>query len=144
MQCSRRSDMKSQEASPAALAGEEPIELWRATPMKQMKDEWPRMRTKLIFPDSYDRWFDFALSEWDLKAAAWEDFHPHSETNIVLEGELHIECDGRTVVLHPGDTARVASGRIGRYWAPVYARMLAIYGPNPDGLQSSAFKYEEL
>jgi uncharacterized cupin superfamily protein len=136
--------VETQDASAEDLTTGGPIELWRATPMKQMKDEWTRMRTKLIFPDSYDRWSDFALSEWDLKEAAWEDFHPHSETNVVIEGELHIECEGQTVVLHPGDVARVSPGKTGRYWAPVYARMFAIYGPNPDGLVSSAFKYEEL
>ncbi|MFD1210495.1 cupin domain-containing protein [Arthrobacter sp. GCM10027362] len=122
----------------------EPIDFRAARPLKSMKPEWHRMRTRLIIPDSLDRWEGFALSEWELAGAAWEDFHPHSETNLVLEGELHIECEGRTVVLGPGDAARVNAGRTGRYWAPVYARMIAVYGPNPDGLESDSFKYSEI
>lgn len=125
-------------------AGTAPIDFWAARPMENMKPEWRRMRTRLITPESLDRWEGFALSEWELSGAAWEDFHPHSETNLVLEGELHIECAGRTVVLGPGDSARVNAGRTGRYSAPVYARMIAIYGPNPDGLESDAFKYSEI
>ncbi|WP_227007921.1 hypothetical protein [Pseudarthrobacter sp. AB1] len=49
-----------------------------------------------------------------------------------------------TVILKPGDSARVNPGRAGRYWAPVYARMVTIYGPNPEGLESHSFKYSEL
>ena len=63
---------------------------------------------------------------------------------VVLEGELHIESQGTTVVLRPGDSARVNPGGVGRYWAPVYARMITIYGPNPEGLESHSFKYSEV
>jgi ethanolamine utilization protein EutQ (cupin superfamily) len=123
----------------------EPINFWASQPLKSMKQEWQRMRTRLITPDSLDGcWEGFALSEWELAGAAWEDFHPHSETNFVLEGELHIECEGQTVILGPGDTARVNAGRVGRYWAPKYARMVAVYGPNPEGLDSDSFKYSEI
>ncbi|MCG2624798.1 cupin domain-containing protein [Arthrobacter sp. I2-34] len=128
----------------SVAADVQPVDFWASRPMENMKPEWRRMRTRLITPESLDRWEGFALSEWELSGAAWQDFHPHSETNLVLEGELHIECDGQTVVLGPGDAARVNAGRIGRYWAPVYARMIAIYGPNPDGLESDAFKYSEI
>jgi hypothetical protein len=120
------------------------IDFWAARPLQNMKPEWSRMGTRLICPDSLDKWDGFALSEWELSAASWEDFHPHSETNFVVAGELHIECDGQIVVLGPGDAARVNAGRVGRYWAPVYARMVAVYGPNPDGLESNAFKYTEI
>ncbi|MEO8282999.1 MAG: cupin domain-containing protein [Pseudarthrobacter sp.] len=89
-------------------------------------------------------WNDFILSEWELEPCAWEDFHPHTETTFVLEGELHIQSEGETVILKPGDSARVNPGRAGRYRAPVYARMVTIYGPNPEGLGSHSFKYAEL
>lgn len=74
------------------------------------------------------------LSEWELQAAGWTDLHPHTETNLVIEGELHVECGGVTVVASTGDTVTVPAGQVGRYWAPNYARMFAIYGPNPDAL----------
>ncbi|TFC29363.1 cupin domain-containing protein [Cryobacterium sp. TMT1-3] len=112
--------------------------------MKPMKDEWPRLRCRFINADPIGAWDDVILSEWELDACGWEDFHPHTETNFLLEGELHIETDGTTVVLKPGDSARVNPGRTGRYWAPVYARMFTIYGPNPQGLESHSFRYFEL
>jgi hypothetical protein len=34
----------------------------------------------------------------------------------------------------------VRAGHLGRYIVKDYARMLAIYGPNPDGAQSSGFR----
>jgi quercetin dioxygenase-like cupin family protein len=68
--------------------------------------------------------------------AGWTDHHPHTETNVVLDGRLHVECQGVTVVAGPGDTVQVPAGRAGRYWAPEYARMLAVYGPNPAAEES--------
>ncbi|WP_241983859.1 cupin domain-containing protein [Cryobacterium luteum] len=120
------------------------LDFWPAKPMKPMKDEWPRLRCRFINADPIGAWDDVILSEWELDACGWEDFHPHTETNFLLEGELHIETDGTTVVLKPGDSARVNPGRTGRYWAPVYARMFTIYGPNPLGLESHSFRYFEL
>jgi ethanolamine utilization protein EutQ (cupin superfamily) len=49
----------------------------------------------------------------------------------VLEGELHVEADGITVVAVPGALVRVPSGSRGAYRAPVFARMLSVYGPRP-------------
>jgi ethanolamine utilization protein EutQ (cupin superfamily) len=86
-------------------------------------------------------WAGVAVSEWELTAAAWTDRHPHDEINYVLEGELHVEADGETVVARAGDTVCVAAGSTGTYAAPVHARMLAIYGPNPDGAPSDSFAY---
>jgi D-lyxose ketol-isomerase len=102
------------------------------------------MRCRFINAISEGRWEDFILSEWELDACGWEDFHPHTETNFVLEGELHIESEGKTVILKPGDSARVNPGQLGRYWAPVYARMVTVYGPNPEGLESNSFRHFEL
>ena len=120
------------------------IDYWSTKLMKPMKDEWPRLRCRFINADPVGAWDDVILSEWELEACGWEDFHPHTETNFLMEGELHIETDGKTVILKPGDSARVNPGRTGRYWAPVYARMFTIYGPNPNGLESHSFRYFEL
>lgn len=112
--------------------------------MAPMKDQWQGLRCRFINSEPIEPWNEFILSEWELDACAWEDFHPHSETNFVLEGELHIESGGKTVILKRGDAARVNPGQVGRYWAPVYARMVTIYGPNPEGAESHSFRYFEL
>ena len=91
-----------------------------------------------------ESWSGFVLSEWELKGTGWADQHPHDETNIVVEGELHVECDGETVVVGPRGTVRVPAGKVGRYWAPVYARMFAIYGPNPTGAKTEYGEYWDL
>ncbi|WP_231391899.1 cupin domain-containing protein [Arthrobacter sp. 35W] len=129
--------------SPSLTTGEE-IDFWPAESLPFMKDEWPRLRCRFINSLPVGAWDDFILSEWDLRACGWEDFHPHTETNFVLEGELHVQTEGKTVILKPGDSARVNPGRTGRYWAPVYARMVTIYGPNPQGLESHSFRYFEI
>ena len=85
-------------------------------------------------------WVDVAIHEWELEGEGWEDLHPHDETTYLLAGELVIECEGDSVTLHPGDAAVVRGGHLGRYLAHGYARMLAIYGPNPSGAQSSRFR----
>ena len=89
-------------------------------------------------------WTGFALMEWQLTAAEWTDRHPHDEVNYVLVGELHVESDGETVVAGPGDTVVVPAGSLARYAAPAHARMLAIYGPNPDGRESGDFAFRRL
>lgn len=119
------------------------IDLWPAKPMKATRGEWPRMRCRFINADPVGAWDEFILSEWELKGCGWEDFHPHTETAFVVEGELHIESDNESAILRAGDSARVNAGRTGRYWAPVYARMLTTYGPNPEGLESHSFRYFE-
>lgn len=42
--------------------------------------------------------------------AGWTDHHPHTETNVVLDGRLHVESKGVTVVAGPGDTVQVPAG----------------------------------
>lgn len=85
-------------------------------------------------------WNDVAIHEWELEGEGWEDLHPHDETTYLLAGELVIESEGTSVTLHPGDAAVVRGGHLGRYLAQGYARMLAIYGPNPSGESSSRFR----
>ena len=120
------------------------IEFHAARELPLFKEEWPGMRNHAIYPILKEGWNDFLVAEWSLEGAAWEDFHPHPEYNYVLEGELHVTVDDETVILKKGDSAMTPAGKLGRYAAPVYARMLGVYGPNPEGEASSQFKYEDL
>lgn len=102
------------------------------------------MGSRWIFPPQPQGWTEFVLSEWELRSAGWADLHPHTETNVVVEGELHVECAGETVVAGAGDTVTVPAGVRGRYWAPDYARMIAVYGPNPDAQSTETGEYWEI
>ncbi len=82
--------------------------------------------------------------EWELRGESWTDEHPHDEFNYVLEGRLFVACDGETVEAVTGDVVRVPAGSVGRYWAPEYARMVAVYAPNPQGLESRVHAYARL
>ena len=55
------------------------------------------------------------IGEWSLTAAAWTDRHQHEETNWVLEGELHVTCDGRTAIVRPGQAVIIPPGALARY-----------------------------
>src|SRR5262245_53940832 len=86
----------------------------------------------------------YAISEWELTAVGFSDLHPPDKVGFVLADELHIEANGREVVGRAGDSIRVPAGSIGKYWAPQYARMIGIYGPNPEGAMSEYIKYWEI
>ena len=43
------------------------------------------------------------------------------EINYVIEGELHVDCDGSGSVVGPGDFVVVPAGSRARYAAPTYA-----------------------
>jgi mannose-6-phosphate isomerase-like protein (cupin superfamily) len=101
-------------------------------------------RCRWILGPPPEAWSDFVLSEWELERTGWSDLHPHDEINIVVEGELHVECEGETVVVGPRETVRVPAGKVGRYSAPVYARMIAVYGPNPTGAPTEFGEYWEV
>jgi len=126
-----------------ALNAEDPA-IYPASPLAASVSGAPRMKSRWIMPPAAEGWTNFVLSEWELRAAGWTDYHPHDETNVVIEGELHVESGGTTVVLRPGDTARVLAGQVGSYWAPVYARMIGVYGPNPSGAESDYVRYWEI
>lgn len=113
-------------------------------PNEPLTGDGPGMRGRGIVDPADAGWQDVAVMEWELTAAQWTDRHPHDELNFVLEGELHVEVDGTEVVAGVGDTVRVQGGSSGRYWAPVYARMLAVYGPNPEGAESDSFSLTQL
>ncbi len=62
------------------------------------------MPGRVIVAPSATGWHGIAMTEWELTDAEWSDSHPFDEYNFVLEGELHVEPDGRVVVAGPGDT----------------------------------------
>lgn len=94
----------------------------------------PSGNCRIIYGDPRGARTTPVLMEWELLAGEFSDEHPHDEFNIVIEGELHVDSDGRTVVAGVGDTVRVVAGSIGTYRAPEYARMLLVYDHNPAGL----------
>ncbi len=98
-----------------------------------MEADAPGVLSRPVGADADGAWHEPMVSEWELHGAGWEDCHPYSELNVVLEGRLHVESGGVEVVLDPGDAVVVAAGSTGRYWAPRHARMLSVYGPNPEG-----------
>jgi len=102
-----------------------------------------KAKCRVIQPPAPGGWSEPALFEWELTAETWTDEHPHTETNFVIEGELFVESGGVTVTAQAGDTVQVPAGAVGRYWAPRYARMLAIYGPS-DGKPSRVLAYGKL
>jgi ethanolamine utilization protein EutQ (cupin superfamily) len=88
-------------------------------------------------------WSEPAIFEWELTGESWTDRHPHSEYNFVIEGELFVESGGVTVEARAGDVVRTPAGSVGKYWAPNYARLIAIYGPSK-GQPSQNLAYEKL
>lgn len=84
------------------------------------------------------------VGEWSLTAAAWTDRHQHEEINHVLDGELHVTCEGETAVVGAGATVVVPAGSLARYEAPVFARMLFVYGPSADGHATADWGYDDL
>ena len=84
------------------------------------------------------------VGEWSLTRAAWTDRHRHEEISHVLEGELHVTCDGEKVVLPVGASVVVPAGSLARYEAPGFARMLFVYGPSVDGHATADWRYDDL
>ena len=100
-------------------------------------------KCRVITPAPKGGWSEPALFEWELSAESWTDEHPHSEYNFVIEGQLFVECGGVTIEAQTGDVVRVPAGAVGKYSAPKYARLLAIYGPSKGG-PSRTLGYEKL
>lgn len=92
-----------------------------------------------FLPASRAGWPQLAMGEWQLRATGFGDCHPYDEVNYVLEGELEVECDGEVVRAGAGEVIRVPAGSPAFYRAASFARMLYIYGPNPEGLPSDGF-----
>ena len=106
-------------------------------PKAELEDEHPGQRGRWIIPPRPEGWIGVVMGEWELTGVGWEDKHPNAETNYVLEGELHVEAGGKTVIARAGDAVQVPGGQVGRYWAPTYARMVAFHGPNPSGIDTA-------
>jgi hypothetical protein len=100
-------------------------------------------KCRAIMPSVQGARSEPALFKWELTAESWTDRHPHSEYNFVIEGHLFVASGGVTLEARTGDVVRVLAVAVGKYWAPKYARLLAIYGPS-DGGPSGAFGYEKL
>jgi mannose-6-phosphate isomerase-like protein (cupin superfamily) len=116
------------------------------TPTKYSRTELDgrdKPKCRVIRPPLQGGWTEPALFEWELSGESWTDQHPHSEYNFVIEGQLFVESGGVTVEALAGDVVRVPAGAVGKYWAPNYARLLAIYGPS-EGSPSRALGYEKL
>ena len=100
-------------------------------------------KCRVIIPPAQGSSSEPALFEWELTAESWTDEHPHCEYNFVIEGQLFVESGGVTVEARAGDVVRVPAGAVGKYWAPQYARLFAIYGPS-NGEPSRNLGYERL
>lgn len=119
-------------------------ELWSNAPLVEISPKTPRMKGRWIVAPRPEGWDKYALSEWELTAAGYADHHPHDEVSYIMEGELHIRVDDTTTVGRPGDAILVPAGSTGYYWAPKYARMLGIYGPNSAGDETESVEYWEI
>jgi len=108
------------------------------------KNDRPRMSSRWVHRPDPTGWEDPVIAEWELRAAGWADLHPYTETNFVLAGQLYVQSGDVTVVATKGDSVTVPAGHVGRYWAPVFARMIAIYGPNPQGTPTKPIEYWDL
>jgi mannose-6-phosphate isomerase-like protein (cupin superfamily) len=116
------------------------------TPTKYSRTDWSEHdspKCRVIIPPAQGGWSEPALFEWELTAESWTDEHPHSEYNFVIEGQLFVESGGMTVEARAGDVVRVPAGAVGKYSAPKYARLLAIYGPSKGGA-GRKLSYEKL
>lgn len=116
------------------------------TPTKYPRTDWRHggdPKCRVITPSEPGSRSEPALFEWELTAESWTDEHPHSEYNFVIEGQLFVESGGVTVEALAGDVVRVPAGAVGKYWAPTYARLLAIYGPSNGG-SGRSLGYEKL
>jgi quercetin dioxygenase-like cupin family protein len=111
-----------------------------ADPRDDTQDGTVGNRCRAIIAPHRSGWDQVAMGEWELSAQGFGDCHPHDEVTYVLEGLVEIDCDGERVTARPGDAVRVPAGRPAYYHAPDYARMLFIYGPNPEGRPAWTFQ----
>jgi len=112
-------------------------------PRTDLRTKPGKPKCRVILPPAAGGWSEPVIYEWELASESWSDEHPHSEYNFVIEGQLFVESGGVTIEAQAGDVVRVPPGAAGRYWAPKYARLLAIYGPSK-GQPSQTLHYQKL
>ncbi|MGI8695203.1 MAG: cupin domain-containing protein [Mycobacteriales bacterium] len=113
-------------------------DIFRTEPLPAPESAAPSCRAIIDAPQA--GWSQVAMGEWELRGCEFGDRHPHDELNYVLAGHLVVECDGSTVHAWPGDVVRVPAGSAAYYRTPEYARMVYVYGPNPDGQASAILR----
>ncbi len=118
-------------SAPPNITVSERATLWPRADMTRLAGDSARsqINSRWIIPPAAGGW-DVVVFEWELRKAHWTDEHPHIEVNYVVEGELHVECDGAHLVAGPGDTISVPAGKRASYFAPVYTRTVGCYGTN--------------
>ena len=97
---------------------------------------------RVIIPPVQGGWSEPAPLEGELTASRGPE-HSHSDYNFVIEGQFFVESGAATIEEQTGDIVRVPARAVGRYRAPKYARLLAIYGPSKGGA-SRTLGYEKL
>jgi len=103
-------------------------------PLTRDESKAAEPRHRWVNYPSPEGWIEPVLSFWELTGEAWTDHHAQIEWDYIIEGQLFLEVDGVEMEFNKGDIARIPPGKLGRYRAPVYAKMLAVYGPNPAGV----------
>jgi uncharacterized cupin superfamily protein len=116
----------------------------RLYPSADMEQEHPGQRGRWVIPPAPGGWTGVVVGEWELTGAGWEDVHPNPEANYIVDGELHVESGGVTVVARKADVVQVPGGIVGKYWAPNYARIVAFHGPNPSGTATEINRHWDL
>ncbi|MCB1485161.1 MAG: cupin domain-containing protein [Hyphomicrobiaceae bacterium] len=111
---------------------------------KQPLDSEDGPKIRWFTEPASEGWTQPIIMEWELKGEAWTDLHVHDEYAYVLEGKLFVSCDGVTVEATAGEMVFVPAHRVGRYWAPEYARILGVYAPNPTGEPIQHANFEKL
>lgn len=111
-------------------------------PKSPYRDEDPKCR--FITHPKEGGWTDPVLMVWELTGESWTDEHAHDEYAYVIEGQLFVESGGVTVEANEGDTVRVPTGTVGHYYAPKYARIFGVYGPNLTGEPVKSLSYKKL
>jgi len=89
-----------------------------------------------MIPPRRDGWTDVAVSEWDWCAPVGRTTTPTRRRTSCSTAACMSSAKASPWSQGPETRCRCPPDRAGRYWAPEYARMLAVYGPNPAAEES--------